>query len=106
VQAVEGAEPTPPSVKELIGQGFGVELIQAVCADGRLVRISQDIVVSPAFLARAEHVVRARGTPPGITVSAFRETLGTSRRFALPILEYFDARGLTRREGDHRVLRR
>jgi selenocysteine-specific elongation factor len=105
VEAVEGAEPIPPSVKELVGQGFGIELIKAVCADGRLVRVSADVVVSPGFLDRAEQVVRERGTPPGITVSAFREALGTSRRFALPILEYFDTRGLTRREGDYRVLR-
>jgi selenocysteine-specific elongation factor len=105
VKAVEEAEPTPPPVKELIGLGFGAELIQAVCSDGRLIRVSPDIVISPGFLARAEAVVRERSEPPGITVSALREALGTSRRFALPILEYFDRRGLTRREGDYRLLR-
>jgi selenocysteine-specific elongation factor len=105
VKAVEEAEPTPPSVKELVAQGYAAELIQAVCSDGRLIRVSPDIVISPGFLARAEAVVRERGGPPGITVSAFREALGTSRRFALPILEYFDGRGLTRRQGDYRVLR-
>jgi selenocysteine-specific elongation factor len=105
VAAVEAAEPTPPSVKELIAQGFGAELIKAVCADGRLARISPDVVVTPGFLARAEEIVRDRGSLPGVTVSAFREALGTSRRIALPILEYFDGRGLTRREGDFRVLR-
>ncbi|HYV02827.1 MAG TPA: SelB C-terminal domain-containing protein, partial [Actinomycetota bacterium] len=86
-------------------RGFGAELIQAVCADGRLIRVSVEVVVSPAFLARAEELVRQRAVPPGITVSVFREALGTSRRYALPILEYFDARGLTRRQGDYRVLR-
>lgn len=105
VAAVGAAEPTPPSVKELMAGGFGAELIRAVCADGRLVRVSAEVVVTPSFLARAEKIVRDQGTPPGITVSAFREALGTSRRFALPILEYFDAHGLTRREGDFRVLR-
>jgi selenocysteine-specific elongation factor len=105
VAVVEGAEPTPPSVKELTAQGFGPELIKAVCTDGRLVRISPEVVVTPAFLARAEAVVRERGGAPGVTVSAFREALGTSRKYALPILEYFDARGFTRRQGDYRVLR-
>jgi selenocysteine-specific elongation factor len=38
-------------------------------------------------------------------VATFRDALGTSRRFALPLLEYFDGRGLTRRQGDYRVLR-
>jgi selenocysteine-specific elongation factor len=105
VALMEKAEPTPPSVKELIAQGFGAELIKAVCTDGRLVRISADVVLSPGFVARAEEIVRQRGRAPGITVSEFREALGTSRKYALPILEYFDARGLTRRQGDYRVLR-
>jgi selenocysteine-specific elongation factor len=105
VEAVVRAEPTPPSVKELIAQGFGRELIQAACADGRLVRVSPDVVVSPALLARAEELIREKAIASGITVSGFREALGTSRKYALPILEYFDARGLTRREGDYRVLR-
>jgi selenocysteine-specific elongation factor len=105
VEAITTAEPTPPSVKDLIARGFGPELIQAACADGRLIRISPDVVVSPAFLARAEAIVRESASPQGITVSQFREALSTSRKYALPILEYFDARGFTRRQGDYRVLR-
>ena len=62
-----------------------------------------DLVFTPAFAARAESLVRdATG---GITVSAFREALGTSRKYAVPLLEWFDARGVTRREGDVRVPR-
>ena len=38
-------------------------------------------------------------------MSAFREALGTSRKFALPLLEWFDHRGITRREGDLRFPR-
>jgi len=102
---IEGAEPTPPSVKELLAKGFGLELIRAAVAEGRLVRISADIVVTPGLVGRAEEILRARGSPSGITVSAFREAMGTSRRFALPLLEFFDAAGITRRQGDVRVLR-
>jgi selenocysteine-specific elongation factor len=105
VEAVRSSEPVPPTVKDLLASGFGQELIKATCGEGRLIRISPDVVFSPAFVARAETIVRERASPPGITVSAFREALGTSRKFALPLLEYFDARGLTRRQGDYRVLR-
>ena len=49
-------------------------------------------------------IVAAAGDA-GITVSAFREALGTSRKYALPILEWFDQRGVTRREGDLRFPR-
>jgi selenocysteine-specific elongation factor len=40
-----------------------------------------------------------------LTVSAFRELLGTTRKYAVPLLEYFDQQGVTRRQGDLRVLR-
>jgi selenocysteine-specific elongation factor len=103
VDAVERAEPTPPSMKELMGAGFDRELIQAACSEGRLVRVSADIVVTPAFLAKAESVVREHAA--GVTVSAFREAIGTTRKYALPLLEYFDQRGITRREGDVRVMK-
>ena len=29
-----------------------------------------------------------------------RDILGTSRKYVVPLLEYFDARGVTKREGD------
>ena len=105
LEAVRSAEPAPPTVKELAAAGFSRELIDAACADGRLVRISAELVMTPELLARAEAVARRAGDAGGITVSAFRQALGTSRKFALPLLEYFDATGITRRQGDVRVLR-
>jgi selenocysteine-specific elongation factor len=59
--------------------------------------------VTPELLARAEAVVRA--APGGITVSAFREALGTSRKYAVPLLEHFDRTGVSRRDGDLRFPR-
>ena len=105
VAAVRADELSPPTVRELIASGFGQELIRAVCAEGRLVRVSTDIVLAPGALARAEAFLRSNAGPQGITVSSFREGLGTSRKYALPILEYFDSKGVTRRQGDVRVLR-
>jgi selenocysteine-specific elongation factor len=105
VESVSSAEPTPPTVRDLQSQGISRELIQACVATGRLARVSEDIVVTPGFMARAEEVVRAEAArPEGITVSRFREILGTTRKYALPLLESFDGRGVTRREGDVRRL--
>ncbi|MGH2683703.1 MAG: selenocysteine-specific translation elongation factor [Actinomycetota bacterium] len=105
VQAVASAEPTPPTVRDLGQQGFSRDLVQACVATGRLARVSEHLVVTPGFLARAEEVVRAEaGGAAGITVSRFREALGTTRRYALPLLEHFDRQGLTRRQGDVRRL--
>jgi selenocysteine-specific elongation factor len=42
----------------------------------------------------------------GITLAAVRDLTGSSRKYILPILEYFDAKGITRRVGEIRILRR
>jgi selenocysteine-specific elongation factor len=101
---VAAAEPTPPTVAELFARGFEPELLSAVCAEGRLVRVSADIVMTPDLVDRGRRAV-AEGPAQGISVSSFREALGTSRKFAVPLLEYLDAQGVTVRRGDLRVLR-
>lgn len=41
--------------------------------------------------------------PAGVPVTAIRQALGTTRRFALPLVAHLDATGVTRRRGDLRV---
>lgn len=103
VQAVAAGEPTPPTVAELVSGGADREVLDAAIRSGALVRISPELVMTPALVAKAESIVRA--ATEGITVSAFREALGTSRKYALPLLENFDQTGVTRRQGDIRVPR-
>ena len=103
VEAVTAGEPTPPTVGDLEGGGFARDLIDACVSTGRLARVSADLVFTPEFLERAEEVARAESSSShGLTVSRFRELLGTTRKYALPILASFDAVGLTRRDGDVR----
>jgi selenocysteine-specific elongation factor len=103
VDTVAAGEPTPPGSAELQASGFSRELIEACVTTGRLARVSPEVVLTPGFLARAEEVVRVEAAEPqGLTVSRFRELLGTTRKYALPILTHFDARGVTRRDGDLR----
>jgi selenocysteine-specific elongation factor len=40
-----------------------------------------------------------------LTMAGFRDLIGTSRKFAVPLLEWFDASGVTIRSGDVRLLR-
>jgi selenocysteine-specific elongation factor len=102
--AVEGGEPTPPTVPELLALGFGRSLIDATVRLGTLVRVSAEIVHTAGFVARAVEAIREAGAD-GVTVSALRERLGTSRRFAVPLVEHLDRTGVTRRSGDVRILR-
>ncbi|MDL2264523.1 SelB C-terminal domain-containing protein, partial [Synergistaceae bacterium OttesenSCG-928-I11] len=39
-----------------------------------------------------------------ITIASFRDAIGTSRKYALAMLEFFDSNEITRRVGDKRVL--
>jgi selenocysteine-specific elongation factor len=52
--------------------------------------------------ARVEGILRKEGT---MTMARFRDVIGTSRKYAVPLLEWFDAAGITIRNGDIRTLR-
>jgi selenocysteine-specific elongation factor len=104
VRAVSEGEPSPPTVSELAAAGFSRDVVEAAARAGRLVRVSPDLVLTHEFVGRARQAVDDAGSD-GITVSAFRERLGTSRKYAVPLLEWFDQRGVTRRRGDLRFLR-
>jgi selenocysteine-specific elongation factor len=41
--------------------------------------------------------------PQGFTVAQFREHLGVSRKYALPLITHLDATGFTRRRDDLRI---
>jgi selenocysteine-specific elongation factor len=47
----------------------------------------------------------ARNAPERlIDVAAFKELSGVSRKYAIPLLEYFDRERVTRRAGDKRII--
>jgi selenocysteine-specific elongation factor len=105
VTAISGPhEVAPPTVKELLASGFGRDVIDAAARAGVVVRLTPDLVVARSFVERAVDVVRATGSR-GITLSALREALGTSRKYAVPLAEHLDRAGFTRRDGDLRFPR-
>jgi selenocysteine-specific elongation factor len=83
------------------------ELARFLEANGRLVRLGDGHAMGADAFEVAKDVLlsecRAAG---GITLARFRDLVGTGRRDAQLLLERFDADGLTRRDGDRRVLRR
>jgi len=95
---------TPPGVDDLVAAGFGADLIDAAARAGDVVRLARGIVVHPDLVEQAMAVIE-RQAAHGVTVSALREALGTSRKFAVPLVEWLDAQGRTRREGDLRFPR-
>ena len=70
-------------------------------------RAGRDLAFTADALATAQAAVVELAAGSGrVTLAQLRDRLGISRRFAQGLLEALDARGVTRRVGDERILRR
>ncbi|MEN8234809.1 MAG: selenocysteine-specific translation elongation factor [Actinomycetota bacterium] len=90
-----------PRASEL---GLPEEVVHALIRRGDLVRVGADLVFLPDQLVRVTEALHA--LPDGFTVAQFRDTFELTRRQAVPLLEWLDAEGWTRRRGDGRSIER
>ena len=75
--------------------------------EGRIVRRPDGLAITRAAYDEALAIVEAACASAGtVTLAQLRDATGSSRKYAQAILERFDGDGVTRRVGDHRVLRR
>ena len=82
------------------------EALESLVAVGALVRVGDDVYRRTQIeRARALVVDVLSGNSAGATMSQLRDAFGTSRKYALPLLEHFDSTGFTIRDGDLRRLR-
>jgi selenocysteine-specific elongation factor len=94
------AAPTADRLREL---GLDNRAIAALARSGRVLRLSEAVVLMPDAVDRA--VSRLRTLDQPFATSDARRALGSSRRVVIPLLEHLDARGLTvRRVDDRRTL--
>ncbi len=110
VEAHAAAGFAPPEPKEFVNQAGGnasalKDIFEVACAEGFLVKITDEFYLSTEAEAEMRHRVTQRlSTGPGVTVAELRDLLGTTRKYAVPVCEYLDRIGLTKRDGDTRVL--
>jgi selenocysteine-specific elongation factor len=72
---------------------------------GLLVRIAEGYHLHAEVLEELkETLLRRREEDPFIDVAWFKQVTGTSRRWAIPLLEYLDAARVTTRRGDRRYI--
>lgn len=70
-----------------------------------LVKVADGLYFHASAIEKAESMLREYLEKIGkITISEFRDLIQSSRKYALPILEYFDSKRVTRRQGDERIL--
>ncbi len=92
-----------PSIKEAEA-AIGADVLSAVVELGQLIKLSDDVLLLPETYHAALDRIRAHfSANPTITVAQVRDYFATSRKYALALMEYLDAQGLTKRVGDERV---
>ena len=73
---------------------------------GKVVKVSETVVFSASAYQKMVDLISAYITENGeISVGNVRDLLGTSRKYALALMDYMDHKRITRRVGDARVLR-
>ncbi|MEL6306493.1 MAG: selenocysteine-specific translation elongation factor [Chloroflexota bacterium] len=93
----------PPSYKEAVAI-VSEDVLKAKIALGDIVQISPDVIFATAdFEGIVQSVLRYIEENGTVDVKTARDLLGTSRKYAIAILEYTDAQKITRRVGDERV---
>jgi selenocysteine-specific elongation factor len=100
-----------PPVKEVLAK-LTVEsrraekLLQILLREKNLVRISPELIFHRQVLARLKEQLAGYKKSKGerISVPAFKELTGITRKYAIPLLEYLDREHVTRRAGDERVI--
>ena len=109
--AFAGAGLTVPAVKEVLGK-LPVEakraekILQMLLRDKNLVRITPELIFHRDALVQLKQRLSVYKATRGerITVPVFKELAGTTRKYAIPLLEYLDRERVTRRAGDERVI--
>jgi selenocysteine-specific elongation factor len=110
-QAFAKAGLAVPSAKEVLAQlkieaSRAEKLLQILLRERVLVRVSADLICHRDALDALTRLLVQYKKSKGdrISVPAFKELTGITRKYAIPLLEYLDRQRQTRREGDERVI--
>jgi selenocysteine-specific elongation factor len=100
----------PPGPEEALSR-LGVkgtekhELFQVLVSDGRLLRVKESLFFHAAALQDIrDKVVAHLREKKEIGPADVKDLLGVSRKYAIPLMEYFDSQRVTVRQGERRVL--
>ena len=109
LEQVQAAALTPPTFKELcesLGQSRDqLQALLSLCVEeGLVVAVSDELHFDPAAIEQGRSIcVDVFADEGEVTMSQLREAWGISRKFAVPLCEYYDAVEITVRQGDVRV---
>lgn len=108
IDAYREAKFQPPEIQSFAPQAAGnaaalSDIVEVCVAEGHLVPIAEGLYLHSENEAAMRTKVRAALQPgTGLPVAGIRDILATTRKYAVPLCEYLDRIGITRREGDLR----
>ena len=104
----------PPTIAEAFARAgldqsaqHARKILQLLIDSGALVKVHGEMFFHRAALDDLRNKLQAHAgktTGRAIDVGAFKELAGISRKYAIPLLEYFDRQRVTRREGERRII--
>jgi selenocysteine-specific elongation factor len=104
---VKGGE-TPPDVTALTAR-YGADtlrLLRILAREGRATEVVSDRFYAPsAVRGQFDRLEANLPSATAVSASQVRETLGLSRKYVIPFLEYCDRQGISVRDGDLRTFR-
>jgi selenocysteine-specific elongation factor len=89
-----------PEAGRLEDLGLDQRALAAAARAGLLLRVGEQIVLAPGAEAEAARILAGLSQP--FTTAEARQALGTTRRVAIPLLEYLDRARITQRLPDDR----
>jgi selenocysteine-specific elongation factor len=111
VAALAGTGLAPPTLAEL-GQMLGLPparvaaLLEGPLREGTVVKVTEELYFHAAALSALKAQLLAHlAEHREISTQAFKQLVGQSRKFVIPLSEYFDREKVTLRVGERRVAR-
>jgi selenocysteine-specific elongation factor len=81
------------------------KLVTLLLRDRVLIKLADDLVFHQSALLKLRQLMAAqKAKTPKIDVATFKDLIGVTRKYAIPLLEYLDQQRITRRVGDERII--
>ena len=102
---------TPPSLTDVVSEfndqkAKAQSIIKLMLKDGDLIKINEELCFANDVLAKLREDYKGMLIKDGkATPATFKDLTNLSRKYIIPLMEYFDVNKLTVRVGDHRIIR-
>jgi selenocysteine-specific elongation factor len=113
IEVYRSAKLEPPKLNDVLAEEKTLspakarQVFQIIVDSGEIVKISDEFYFwSAAIVALKQQLLQFAGTSADrkIDVAKFKDLAGVSRKYAIPLLEYFDREKVTVRSGDARLI--